>query len=168
MILECQIAAKVSNRIAGSAMIRTFRHEFDVPESALDRNRHVNNVQYVQWMQDVAVMHADAAGCSAATDAVGATWVARSHWIEYLRPAFGGERIAAVTWVSNFRRVRSLRKYRFVRIDDGALLAEGETDWVFVDAATGKLRAIPDSVAGAFTLVPENEEPDAAVLARGA
>jgi len=149
-------------------MVRIFRHEFEVPASALDRNGHVNNVQYVQWMQDVAVMHADAAGCSAATDAAGATWVARSHWIEYLRPAFAGDRIAAVTWVSGFRKVRSLRKYRFVRIDDGALLAEGETDWVFVDAATGKLRAIPDNVSGAFTPVPEDEEPDAAALLRGA
>ena len=149
-------------------MVRIFRHEFEVPESALDRNGHVNNVQYVQWMQDVAVMHADAAGCSAATDAAGATWVARSHWIEYLRPAFAGDRIAAVTWVSGFRKVRSRRKYRFVRIDDGALLAEGETDWVFVDAATGKLRAIPDNVSGAFTPVPEDEEPDAAALLRGA
>jgi acyl-CoA thioester hydrolase len=149
-------------------MIRTFRHEFEVSESALDRNGHVNNVQYVQWMQDVAVMHADAAGCSAATDAAGATWVARSHWIEYLRPAFAGDRVAAVTWVSSFRRVRSLRKYRFVRIDDGALLAEGETDWVFIDAGTGKLRAIPGEVTSAFTLLPENEEPDVATLLRGA
>jgi acyl-CoA thioester hydrolase len=149
-------------------MIRIFRHEFEVPESALDRNGHVNNVQYVQWMQDVAVMHADAAGCSAATDAAGATWVARSHWVEYLRPAFAGDRISAVTWVSSFRKVRSLRKYRFLRIDDGALLAEGETDWVFVDAATGKLRAIPDNVSGAFTPVPEDAEPDVAALLRGA
>jgi acyl-CoA thioester hydrolase len=149
-------------------MIRIFRHEFEVPESALDRNGHVNNVQYVQWMQDVAVMHADAAGCSAATDAAGATWVARSHWVEYLRPAFAGDRISVVTWVSSFRKVRSLRKYRFLRIDDGALLAEGETDWVFVDAATGKLRAIPDNVSGAFTPVPEDEEPDVAALLRGA
>ncbi|MCU0898587.1 MAG: acyl-CoA thioesterase [Burkholderiales bacterium] len=149
-------------------MIRIFRHEFEVPESALDRNGHVNNVQYVQWMQDVAVMHADAAGCSASTEAAGATWVARSHWIEYLRPAFAGERVVAVTWVANFRKVRSLRKYRFVRIDDGALLAEGETDWVFVDAASGKLRAIPGDVLGAFTLLPESEEPDLAALLSGA
>ncbi len=148
-------------------MHRLFRHEFEVLASALDRNGHVNNVQYVQWMQDVAVMHADAAGCSAATEAIGATWVARSHWIEYLRPAYAGDRIAAVTWVADFRRVRSLRKYRFVRVGDAALIAQGETDWVFVDAATGKLRAIPESVSGAFVLVPEAEEPDAAAIAAG-
>jgi acyl-CoA thioester hydrolase len=35
---------------------------FTVPESAVDQNRHVNNVAYVQWMQDVAIQHADAVG----------------------------------------------------------------------------------------------------------
>ena len=40
----------------------TYRHEFTVPESAVDQNGHVNNVVYVQWMQDVAVLHSDAVG----------------------------------------------------------------------------------------------------------
>ena len=39
--------------------------------------------------------------------------------------------------------------------------------WVFVDAATGKLRAIPDDVAGKFTLVPEGEESGAVAFALG-
>ncbi len=136
-----------------------FRHEFDVTEAAVDRNGHVNNVQYVRWMQDAAVLHSEAAGCTRATDALGATWVARSHWIEYLRPAFAGDRIVVLTWVSNFRKVRSLRKYRFVRLADDAVLAEGETDWVFVDAQSGRPRAIPGSVSGAFDVVPEDKKP---------
>ena len=28
-----------------------------IPESAIDENGHVNNVTYVQWMQDIAVEH---------------------------------------------------------------------------------------------------------------
>src|SRR3972149_2766834 len=111
-----------------------FRHEFDVTEAAVDRNGHVNNVQYVRWMQDAAGLHSEAAGCTRATDALGAAWVARSHWIEYFRPAFAGDRIVVLTWVSNFRKVRSLRKYRVLRVAGRAVLAEGETDWVFVDA----------------------------------
>ena len=49
---------------------------FTVPESVVDQNGHVNNVAYVQWMQDVAVQHADAVGGTRATHAVGATGVA--------------------------------------------------------------------------------------------
>jgi len=127
-----------------------FQHEFTVPPEAVDRNGHVNNVVYVQWMQDVAVRHSHQTGGTHAASAAGATWVVRSHRIKYLHPAFAGDRIVAKTWVADFRRVRSLRRYRFARPSDGVTLAEGETDWVFVDAKTGRPRAIPREVAEAF------------------
>lgn len=135
------------------------RHTLVVGRKAVDDNGHVNNVQYVQWMQDAAVEHSERTGCFRITKELGATWVARSHTIEYLRPAFQDERITVLTWVTNWRKVRSLRKYRFVRESDGALLARGETDWVFVDATTGRPRNIPDEVANVFVLVPPDQEP---------
>ena len=140
-------------------MARVHRFELEITPADVDENGHVNNVRYVQWMQDAATAHAAAAGCTQATRALGATWVVRTHRIEYLRPAFAGERVAVLTWVCDFRKVRSLRKYRFVRVSDGAVLAAGETDWVFVDAASGRPRAIPANVSGAFEVVPEGEEP---------
>jgi acyl-CoA thioester hydrolase len=136
-----------------------YRHEFTVSQDAMDQNGHVNNVIYVQWMQDVAILHCDATGGTEATRAAGATWVARSHRIEYLKPAFSNETVVALSWVVDFRRVRSLRRYRFLRQSDNTLLAKGETDWVFVDAKTGRPRTIPDDVAGCFQLVTQDEEP---------
>ena len=122
------------------------RHVFTVSSGDLDENGHVNNVVYVQWMQDVAILHFDALGGVEAMQGAGGAWVARSHKIEYLKPAFAGETILALTWVANCRRVRSLRRYRFLREADGATLAEGETDWVFVDVASGRPRSIPDEI----------------------
>jgi len=80
-----------------------------------------------------------------------ATWVVREHKIEYLLPAFAGEEIEIKTWVENIRRVRSLRKYEFIRKADGKLLVKGETDWVFVDVKTGSPRAVPDTVVKVFS-----------------
>jgi acyl-CoA thioester hydrolase len=108
----------------------------EVPTSAIDALGHVNNVEYVRWMQEAATAHSDAAGCTAATFADGAVWVVRSHHIEYLRPALAGDTVEVRTWVEDLRRVASLRRYEFVRPGDGAILARGETDWVYVDAAT--------------------------------
>lgn len=133
-----------------------YSYEFDIPNSAVDENGHANNVMYVQWMQDAAVAHYEAMGGTEPTQALGATWVVRSHMIEYLRPAFAGERIRVQTWVVNLRRVRSLRRYRFIRVKDEQLLVRGETDWVFVDVSNGAPRAIPAQVAGLFTLAPED------------
>lgn len=142
---------------SGSSSI--FRHEFTVSQDAMDMNGHVNNVIYVQWMQDIAVLHCEATGGTQATRRAGATWVARSHSIEYLKPAFAHETVVGLSWVVDFRRVRSLRRYRFLRKSDSKLLARGETDWVFVDADSGRPRTIPDEVTGAFRLVAEDEEP---------
>lgn len=133
-----------------------FRHCFSVPAEAVDGNGHVNNVVYVQWMQDVAILHSGFTGGREATHAAGATWVARSHHIEYLSPAFEGEEVCALTWVADMRRVRSTRRYHFLRKKDDTLLARGQTDWVFVDATSGRPRMIPAEVIGLFTLVPDS------------
>ena len=132
-----------------------YRYSIVVPAEAVDRNRHVNNVAYVQWMQEAAMQHSAAAGCTRMTEALGASWVARMHRIEYLSPAFGGDSISVLTWIADFRKVRSLRRYRFVRTADQKVLAEGETDWVLVNASTGRPRAIPPELVNLFELVPD-------------
>ena len=134
-----------------------YRSEFTVPDTAIDRNGHVSNVAYVQWMQDIAVRHFAATGGVDAMYDAGGTWVARSHHIEYLSPAFAGDRVEATTWVVNLRRVRSLRRYEFRRVSDGKILAKGETDWVFVSVESGRPSSIPEAIKQAFTLVPDGQ-----------
>ncbi len=124
---------------------------FIIPQSAIDENGHVNNVVYVQWMQDIAVEHYSSIG-GVTAQGPDATWVVREHKIEYLLPAFAGEEIEIKTWVEDVRRVRSSRKYEFVRKSDGKVLVRGETDWVFVDVKTGRPLAIPEKVSKVFTI----------------
>lgn len=127
----------------------TYTKTIIIPNSAIDENGHVNNVTYVQWMQDIAVEHYASIG-GIESQGPDATWVIREHRVEYFLPAFEGEEIEVRTWVENIRRVRSLRKYEFVRRSDGRVLVKGETDWVFVDAKTGAPRAVPEKVSKVF------------------
>lgn len=127
-----------------------FRHEFTVPPSAIDGNGHVNNVAFVQWMQDVAIRHFESVGGAELMRQAGATWVARSHHVEYLAPAFAGEALVARTWIADFGRVRSSRRYEFRRAQDDKLLVRGETEWVFVNASSGRPCAIPASIPQSF------------------
>ena len=136
----------------------TYAKTITVPDSAIDENGHVNNVAYVQWMQDIAVEHYTAIGGVAPTQHIGATWVARSHLIEYLVPAFAGEEIEIRTWIENLRKVRSLRKYQFVRKVDDKLLVQGETDWVFVDAQSGRPLAVPPEIIAVFSRTIEKND----------
>jgi acyl-CoA thioester hydrolase len=132
-----------------------FEMRLAVAPEHIDENRHVNNVQYVQWMQDVAVAHSDERGCTGLLEKLGGAWVARSHRIEYLRPALSGDNIVIKTWVSGLGRVRSTRKYCFVREADGVELARAETEWVFVDRNSGRPKSIPKELGARFRVVGE-------------
>jgi acyl-CoA thioester hydrolase len=141
-------------------MLKIYHHQFTVPEEVVDGNGHVNNVAYVQWMQDVAILHSDTQGCNNDLyQKLGTTWVARSHYIEYRSPAFAGDQIEILTWVSDLKRSSSLRKYKFVRTSDQKVLAQAETRWVYVSAKTGRPCTIHDEVMNAFAIVPVDEEP---------
>lgn len=130
-----------------------FAYNFTIPKEVIDENGHVNNVAYVQWMQDAAaIYHPESVGYKPFG---GATWYAREHSIEYLLPAFLGEEIEIRTWISEIKRVRAHRRYEFIRRSDGKVLVRGETDWVYVDAKTGRPMAIPVEVRELFPLLPD-------------
>ena len=139
-----------ASRITPMHISLTYSKIITIPSSAIDENGHVNNVVYVQWMQDIAIEHYASLG---GIEAQGpdATWVVRQHSIEYLLQAFESEEIEVRTWVEDIRKVRSLRKYEFVRRSDGKVLVKGETDWVFMDTKTGRPKAIPQEVENVFT-----------------
>lgn len=130
-----------------------FQYEFNVDSDSIDQNNHVNNVVYVQWMQDVAIRHADMCGGSAITHKLGCSWIVRSHTIDYRRPAFVGDRIVAITWVANFQKVRSLRKYEFIRKKDNVTLAKGATEWVYINVQSGRPTTIPEQVKACFPVL---------------
>lgn len=130
-----------------------FSYCFTIPESVIDENGHVNNVAYVQWMQDSAIRHGESIAEYKLEE--NTTWYAREHRIEYLLPAFLGEEIEVRTWLTEIKRVRVHRKYEFVRKADGKVIVKGETDWVYVNAKSGRPIAIPAVVSELFPLLPD-------------
>ena len=126
-------------------MALDFEKEMTVTEAAIDRNGHVNNVCYVEWMQDVAIAHSRSWGIDDWMTEQNATWFARRHEIIYVRPVFLAEVLTLKTQIETDQKVRSVRRYQFVRGEE--LVAEGTTDWVFVDRTTGKPKRIPRELA---------------------
>ena len=141
-------------------MTKIFHHKFVVPGDAIDGNGHVNNIEYVQRMQDVAILHSThQGGTTEKYLELGSSWVVRTHHIEYLAPAFAGDEIEAFSWISDMRRASSLRKYRFRRASDQTILAKPETRWVYVDSKTGRPIQIHPEIEDAFELVDFEQEP---------
>ena len=131
-----------------------FEHPLIVSEEEIDGQGHVNNLEYLRWMQDAAVAHSAAQGWgSKRYIAVGAGWVVRSHRIEYLQSALLGDELIVFTWVASFQKVRSLRKYQVIRKSDGVTLAKAETDWVYIGLEHRVPRRVPDELIDAFEVV---------------
>jgi acyl-CoA thioester hydrolase len=133
----------------------TYSHFIDVDDRVIDANGHVNNVAFVQWMQDAAVAHSDAVGGTEMTKRLNLTWVVRRHTIEYRLPVYKGERIEVRTTVVDCRRVSSRRKYEFVR--DEKVVARGETDWVLIDLGTLGPVQIPGEMMRLWGATPDRE-----------
>ncbi len=141
------------------ARSRIYSKQFAVPPEAIDVNGHVSNLAYVAWMQDIAIEHSAAAGWPMSRYLeLGAGWVVRSHFVEYLRPAFEGEPVSVHTWVPRFDQRATPRRYLFLREPDRGVLAQAETRWVFVDLSTGRRRPLPPELTEAFDVVPEESE----------
>jgi len=106
-----------------------------VERADLDERQHVNNVVYVQWVQDAAAAHWTALAPQGALAET--AWVALRHEIDYLRPAVLGEEIVIATWVGVAEGL-SFERFTEIRRADGRVLARARTLWCPVNARTGK------------------------------
>jgi len=132
-----------------------FHWSHSVPDEEIDEQGHVSNLEYLRWMQTAAVAHSSEQGWTTERyDTEESGWVVRSHWIEYLKPAFSGESIEVLTWVAEFRKVTSLRKFLIIRPADASTLARAETNWAYVGRRLGVPRRIPQALIDSFD-IPE-------------
>jgi acyl-CoA thioester hydrolase len=140
-------------------MPRIFTLDITIRESDIDIQGHVNNTRYVAWMQDVAVAHSAAQGWPMTRYVdEGAGWVVRQHTITYKRPCFLGETVTACTWIAGIGPRTCPRRYLFWRAADRVVLAEAETQWVFIDLKTGRPTKVPESLRTAFEIVEDEGE----------
>ena len=126
---------------------RTFR----IRNYECDAHGHLNNANYLRFMQVTATDASAAAGYSRKEyEEMARHWLIRGTQIEYLLPAFYDNTLRIITWVSDFRRASSRREYEFIRVEDGKCIARAFTDWVFLNTNTGRPATIPAELINAF------------------
>ena len=137
-------------------MPQIYEYRHTVHDDEIDGLGHANNVAYVDWMQSAAMAHSTAQGWPGERyRRLGSGWVARSHKIEYHKPAFAGDSVVVRTWVATMKKATSLRRYKIFREADQALLATAETKWAFIDYTTGQPLRIPREVAESYYVIDE-------------
>lgn len=135
--------------------MKQYTYQFTVNEKPENYLRHVNNLRYLEWFIDTAVQHADALGWGMEVcKEMGLAWVAKSHSINYIFPAYQGDGLLIRTWINDVTAARITRCYECIRLDDDQLIAKAETVWVIVDYETGRPKAFPKNLKAKFdTLV---------------
>lgn len=110
----------------------------------IDGAQHVNNANYLAYLEECGVQVARAYGWPMARMMeAGFGIVARRYRIEYRQPAVPDDELELSTWVSDVKRATAVRHYTVRRADDGELLARAHVLWVWVDLATGRPIRIP-------------------------
>ena len=114
----------------------------------IDELGHVNNAVWVQWIQQVAVAHWEAAADPAHKDAY--FWVVVRHEIDYLRPAHEGDRITARTWIGEASQGARSDRYMEFTGPDGKICVRAKTQWAIIDKALGRPIRVPADVIAPF------------------
>lgn len=125
-----------------------FEKQLVVEKRHLDKQEHVNNVEYVQWVQDVAEAHWEARATKEQKSQV--IWVVVKHEINYKKEAFLGEHISLQTYVGEVTHVTSVRHVIIKNTDTGKVLAEAKTTWCLLGSATKRPVKISDDLKKVF------------------
>lgn len=78
-------------------------------------------------------------------------WVVRRTRMQRHRALGGRDRLTLHTWVEDFRRARSLRRYAIHCNGESEPALTASTDWVYCDAISGRPRRVPEEMERAFS-----------------
>jgi acyl-CoA thioester hydrolase len=124
---------------------------FKIRYHECDAYGHLNNTNYARFMQESAFDASAALGYDSAWYMKSnCAFIIRASEIEYIKPVLYGDTIEVKTWVSDFRRVSSRRRYEMRSAKTGEIVCKAHSDWAFIDRTTLRPIAIPDELARAF------------------
>jgi len=119
-----------------------FTYQHVVTKNEIDTLNHVNNVVYVQWIQDISTKHwKDLTKNSSDLNFV---WVVTRHEIDYKGQALLGDTITFKTWVGETKGVTSVRHVEILKGTD--IIVKATTVWCMLHAETLKPARITESV----------------------
>ena len=128
--------------------MQVYQKEVIVKAHDLDQLNHVNNVRYVQWIQDIAEAHWLRGASKEILDTC--YWVLIKHTINYKGQAFLGDTISIKTYVSKSEGVTSTRHVKMLNISTNTTIIESETTWCLMDTKTNRPKRITPEIKALF------------------
>lgn len=112
--------------------------QIKVAQEHIDQNNHVNNVQYVHWVEEAAAEHWEK--LKDQTEYINDFWMLLDHHIQYKKQAYLNDVITINTYPLPPDGVKQPRKVEFYRNDE--LLVDSSTLWLLFDRETKKIKRL--------------------------
>ncbi|WP_355659521.1 acyl-CoA thioesterase [Halomonas salifodinae] len=119
--------------------------ELEVEAAAIDEYGHVNNAEYLRWIERVSWAHSAALGLTLDDyRSLDRGMAVHRHEIDYLAPAFAGERLALATWIVDCDgRLTLTRRFQLRRPADDCTLLRARTRFACIALSSGRPRRLP-------------------------
>lgn len=120
----------------------SFTYTLIISENDIDTLNHVNNVTYLNWVQNAAQKHWSLLSNNDIDNKY--VWVVIRHEIDYFLPAMLNDVITVATYIGDSYGVKSERFVEIRREDK--LLAKAKTIWCLLDKKTMKPVKFPSEI----------------------
>jgi acyl-CoA thioester hydrolase len=128
--------------------MKTYTEVLNVSPEDLDDLDHVNNIRYVEWIQDISKKHWEKVAPQAMRNEM--AWVVRNHNINYLKSAVLGDTLQVSTYIKNNTGPLSVRVVEIKNNKTGQLLVNAHTEWCLLDARTFRPKRVPEAINNLF------------------
>jgi len=129
--------------------MKVYEKEIKVTADDLDDLKHVNNVRYVQWIQDISKEH----WVFVTPDELSQNifWVVRNHTINYKNSAVLGDLINVRTYIKETKGALSVRSVEMFNQKTNQLLVSALTEWCLLSADTLKPLRVSQEIVKMFS-----------------
>ena len=129
-------------------MSSSYTMTFTAGPEHIDFNGHVNNMVWLQWVQDIATAHWEAV--APAEHQAAYVWFVLRHEIDYRGNIGQGDRVGARTFIPD--PPKGARFVRCVDFNDssGKVLVQVRSVWAMIDKASGRPMRITPEIAAPF------------------
>ena len=128
--------------------MNTFEKIIRVTQKDLDTLNHVNNVRYLEWVQEISSAHWEQAVVNLiAKDYL---WVVRNHNITYHQSAVFNDEIKISTRILEWKGPLSIRFVEIKNNKSQQLLVSATTEWCLLSPKTWKPVRVPEHIKKLF------------------
>ena len=127
-------------------MIR-YSKQITVNTNHVDTLNHVNNVVYLQWVNDIAEEHWEL--IKPKNENSNLAWVVRQHELVYFAPAFLGQELTVITTLISWRGPISVRQV-FIKNSEEKEIFKATTQWCYFDLETNRPAKLGQEIIALF------------------